>query len=145
MALAASTYPTDGSVTIWFGSELPAYTAPLTFQITEITGDQVPADMGPNYRREETFQIVCSLIAYEGGVPNFTTMLTSLMTNFVLLSKAIANNPWLSTSGVNDNTAAVRFAEVGNFVITPETDANGKSAITLDFSVRCQQRVTSLT
>lgn len=109
----------------------------MTLQISEVTGDQQPAELGNNYRREETFAIVCSLIAYQGGVPDFSVMLTSLMSNFVLLSQAIANNPTLNS--------AVRFAEVGNFVITPETDANGKSAITLDFSVRCQQRVTSLT
>jgi hypothetical protein len=131
-------------VTVWFGADLPAYSAPLTFQITEVTGDQAPAELGNNYRREETFNIVCSLIAYEGGAPNFGTMLQSLMSNFILLSQAIGNNPWLSTSGQNDDTGAVRFAEVGNFVITPETDGNGRSAVTLDFNVRCQQRVTSL-
>lgn len=136
MSIAASTYPADGSVTIWFGAELPAYSAPLTFMITEVTGDQQPAELGNQYKREETFAIVCSLISYQGGVPDFNSMLTSLMANFVLLSQAIANNPTL--------TGAVRFAEVGNFHITPETDANGQSAVTLDFSVRCQQRVTSL-
>jgi hypothetical protein len=122
--------------TVWFGEELPAYSAPLTFQITEITGDQEPAELGSNYRREEKFAFVCSLISYQGGPPDFTAMLNGLMPNFILLSQAIANNPTLSS--------AVRFAQVGNFHISSETDSNGQGAVTLDFSVRCEQRVTSL-
>lgn len=143
MAIVAQALPAGS--TVYYGSELPAYTAPLTFQISEITGDQVPATLGANYTREENFNLVCSLIAYSGGVPDFVAQLQSLMANFVLLSRAIGNNPWLSTSGQNDSTAAVRFAQVGNFHIAPETDPNGESATTLDFAIRCEQRVTSLT
>lgn len=135
LAIATAAFPS--TTTIWFGGALPAYTAPLTFQITEITGDQKAAELGNNYRREEVFNLVCSLAVYQGGPPDFADQLTSLMASFVLLSQAVANNPTLS--------AAVRFAEVGNFAITPITDSNGQSAITLDFAVRCQQRVTSLT
>lgn len=135
LSIATSALPSD--TTVYYGSELPAYSAPLTFQISEITGDQVPAEIGPQYRREETFNLVCSLIAYTGGVPDFPSQLQSLMASFVLLSRAIANNPNLS--------GAVRFAQVGNFQITPETDANGQSATTLDFAIRCEARVTSLT
>jgi hypothetical protein len=134
LTIATATFPVG--TTVWFGATLPAYSAPLTFQITEITGDQSPAELGNNYRREEKFNLVCSLIAYAGGAPDFNAQLQSLMANFILLSQAIANNPTLS--------GAVRYADTGNFIITPETDANSQSAVTLDFNVRCEQRVTSL-
>lgn len=135
LSIATATFP-DGT-TVYYGEELPAYAAPLTFQITEITGDQVPAELGPNYRREETFALACSLSFYQGGVPDFASQLTDLMGQFILLSRAIANNPKLNDS--------VRFAEVGNFIITSVTDSSGQGASNLDFSIRCQARVTSLT
>lgn len=143
LALATATFP--AGTTVYYGEELPAFAAPLTFQITEITGDQQPAELG-QYRREEMFSFICSLTVSQGGAPvnDFSAQLISLMASFGLLSKAIGNNPWLSTSGQNDSTNAVRFAEVGNFRIMSETDGNGLGGSTLDFSVRCTQRVTSL-
>lgn len=134
LSIATDTLPSDS--TVWYGTELPAYSAPLTFQVSEISGDQNWAELGPAYRREEKFQLTCSLIYYVGGVPDFNAQLQSLMDSFVLLARAIANNPTLNGS--------VRLAEVGNFAISPETDANGQSATTLDFAIRCQQRVTTL-
>jgi len=135
MSIAEGALPSES--TIYYGSELGAYSAPLTFMISEITGDQTVAEIGPSFRREETFSLICSLIAYNGGVPDFAGQLQLLMANFTLIALAIGNNPTLNGS--------VRFAEVGNFQITPETDVNGQSATTLDFAIRCQQRVTSLT
>lgn len=134
MAIASAALPQE--TTVWFGSELPTYNSPTTLQITEITGDQVPAEIGQLYRREEAFSLVCTLSYYEGGPPDFVAELQSLMDSFALVSKAVANNPKLNDS--------VRFAQVGNFIITPVTDASGLGAVTLDFSVRCEARVTSL-
>jgi hypothetical protein len=134
MIVASAALP--AKTTVWFGEELPTYTSPLTLQISEITGDQVPAEIGPNYRREETFTLVCSLSTYQGGPPDFPTILNNLMAQFIILSRAVANNPNLNQ--------AVRFAQVGNFIITPASDMNGQSAVTLDFSVRCEARVTSI-
>jgi hypothetical protein len=140
--VATNAFP--AGTTVWFGSELPAYSAPLTFWVSEITGDQVPAAIGPDYKREETFSLICTMIYYDGGNPDFVALLNSLMASFNLLTAAIGNNPWLSTTGANDANAAVRFAEVGNFRIEPSTDPGGMSAVTLDFNVRCSQRVNSL-
>lgn len=122
--------------TVWFGKELSTYTAPVTLQITEITGDQNWGEIGPQYRREETFSLVCSLFCYQGGEPDFPSVLSNVMTNFALVSKAVANNAKLN--------GTVRVAQVGNFLVTPTTDANGLSAVTLDFSVRCEARINSL-
>lgn len=134
LAIAAAALPAN--TTVWFGEELPTYNTPTTLQVTEITGDQTPAEVGPQYRREETFRLVCSLSSFQGGTPDFPGLLASVMQSFALVSKAVGNNPKL-----NDT---VRFAQVGNFIVSPVTDANGKSAVTLDFSVRCEARVTSL-
>jgi hypothetical protein len=137
-ALAIATAALPAGTTVYFGAVLP-YTTPLTLQITEITGDQKVAELGTQYRREETFSLVCTLSVYQGGapMPDFSPMLTDLMTQFNVLALAIGNNPTLN--------GTVRFAEVGNFLIDPQTDENGFSAVSLDFSIRCQQRVTSLT
>lgn len=134
LTIATSALPAD--TTVWYGAALPAYSAPLTFQITEINGDQSPAEIGLQYRREETFAVVCNLTAYVGGSPDFNSMLTSLMDNFALLSTAIGDNPTLN--------GAVRYAQVGNFIISADTDTQGQAVQQLDFQVRCQQRIISL-
>lgn len=134
LAIATAALPAD--TTVYFGPDQVTYTADLTFQVSEIPGDQDPAEIGVNYKREEKFSLVCSLIANQGGSVDFAVALTDLMGFFALLSIAVANNPKLN--------GAVRFAQVGNFHIHPETDGNGRSAIYLDFAVRCEQRVTSL-
>lgn len=141
--LAIATAALPANTTVYFGAER-AWNASLVFQISEITGDQQPAEMGTQYRREEKFDLICSLISCLGSaaVDDFSPALSTLMTNFRLFSMAVANNPRLTDSNGND---AVRFAQVGNFHIHPETDANGQSAVYLDFAVRCEQRVTSLT
>lgn len=134
LSMATAAFPAN--TTVWFGAALPSYSAPLTFQITEITGDQTPAEIGPAYRREEAFSVICSLTSYQGGQPDFGSQLAALMANFILFSQAVANNPSL--------TGNVRFAQVGNFTVTADVDANGQGATTLDFAVRCEARVTSL-
>lgn len=126
------------SATVWWGKELETYSAPVTLQITEITGTQDPAEIGQSYRREETFQLICTLSVYQGGPQGTANIacLQEVMAQFALVSAAIGNNPTLS--------GAVRFAEVKNFLLTPDTDGNGTTAVTLDFQVACSQRVRSL-
>jgi len=140
MALATSTLPAGS--TVWFGEELPTYSAPVTLQIIEITGDQIPAEIGPRLRREETFALVCLLTCYQGGAPDFPAALGNVTDNFNLLALAVGGNPSLTATGAT--TQVARYCEVGNFIITPRSDQNGLSAVTLAFSVRCQQRVESL-
>ncbi len=136
MAVASAALP-EGT-TVWWGEELTTFSTPITLQITQITGTQAPAEIGPQYRREETFALVCTLSAYEGGDQATAAMnsLTSVMANFGLLSAAVANNPSLN--------GAVRFAQVANFALDAIVDDNGVSAVSLDFQVHCQQRVLSL-
>jgi hypothetical protein len=140
MSLATATLPAGS--TVWFGSELSTYSAPITLQITEITGDQIPAEIGPRYRREESFALVCLLTCYQGGPADFPTVLGNVMANFSLLALAVGNNPSLTASGAA--VQVVRFCQVGKFIISPKTDGNGQSAVTLSFALSCAQRVESL-
>lgn len=134
LALATSALP-EGT-TIWFGETPPAYQSAVSLQIVRVTGDQQPAELGPEYRREEAFSFYCNVVAYAGGPPDFPARMAEAFGAFTPLSEAIANNWTLNGS--------VRYAEVGNFDIMPETDGNGQSAVVLAFDVRCSQRVTSL-
>ena len=136
MTIASAALP--AGTTVWWGRELGTYATPLTLQITEITGTQDPAEISPSYRREEKFALVCTLSFFQGGPQGAANIacLGQVMSNFALLSAAIGNNPTLN--------GAVRFAQVGNFIVNPDTDANGVTAVSLDFQVRCEQRVRSL-
>jgi hypothetical protein len=140
LELATATFPYDS--TIWFGKELTTFSEPVTFQITEIDGDQQPIEIGGRYRRDETFAFVCLLTCYDGEPQAYGELLSQVMSNFNLLALAIGDNPSLTAVGAS--VQVVRYSEVGNFIITTDTDSNGKSAVTLSFQVRCQQRVESL-
>ncbi len=128
-ALPASAY-------VYFGVELPKYTAPVTLQVTGITGNQQPAELGPSYKREETYSILCELTSFAGD-QDFPTRLSEVMDNWALITVAVAGDP---TLGGN-----VRFAECGDMDFSPKSDIKGFSLGSLTFDVRCSQRITSLT
>jgi hypothetical protein len=122
--------------TVSFGKELSLFSAPITLQVIQIVGDQAPAELGPNYRREETYSMQCSLTAYAGD-QDLVARLTEAMAAFGLVEVAVANDASLG--------GTVRFAQCGNFVFQSGADAQGQSIGTLAFDVRCQARVNSLT
>lgn len=109
--------------------------APITLQILSVEGDQVPAELGPTYKREETYSIMCDLVSFAGD-QLYVNRLSEVMTSFALITVAIANNPTLNS--------AVRFAEVGDFVFTAHADNKGMSLGSLTFAIRCSQRISSL-
>lgn len=132
----------EGATQVVFG-ELSEYVAPVTIQIMEVTGNAEVAEIGVNFRREETYSIVCEIITFAGD-QNYLQRFSDAMTIYNDVVIAVANNPWLSTSGLNDSTAAVRFAEVGDFSIVPHATPIGQSVCSLQFHVRCSARVDSL-
>ena len=132
----------EGHTQVAFG-DLPRYVAPVTLQIMEVTGDQQPAEIGLNYRREETYSIVCEIVVWSGD-QDYVTRFDDCMLIFNKVAVAIGNNPWLSSSGLNDSHAAVRFAEVGNMSIIPHATPKGQSVCSLEFHIRCSQRIDSL-
>ena len=121
---------------VWFGKTLSTYVAPLTVQWLGITGDQQPAELGPNYRREETYSIEMEIVSFAGD-QDYVARTNETMTAFNTLSVVVANNYTLSN--------AVRFAEVGTFDLTPEAGDQGQSMARLAFAVHCSQRINSLT
>jgi hypothetical protein len=142
-AAIPATVADEGATQVVFG-DAPKYVAPVTLQIMEVTGDAKTAEMGPNFRREEAYSIVCEIVTFAGD-QNFTQRFIDCVAIFKAVIVAVGNNPWLSTSGLNDSTAAVRFAEIGDFSIVPHATARGQSVCSLQFHVRCSQRVNSLT
>jgi len=125
--------------TVWVGAELGVFQTPTTIEINGVTGDQQPAELGPNYRREETFSIHCKITVFagEGSTPtDFLNRMDDTWTVFNAIEVAVANNPTL--------TQVVRYAECGDMDYVPTTTQNGSAMGQLTFEVRCSQRVTSL-
>ena len=133
LEIATATLPDDAMV--YFGKELPKYTAPLTFAVCGFEGNQEPAELGPNYRREETASLLCDLTSYAGD-QDWLSRMSEVMTAFALLTVAVGNNWTLNNT--------VRFAEPGDFLFTPEVQGNGQSIGSLTFAIRYSQRVDSL-
>lgn len=122
--------------TVRFGKPLPLFSAPITLQVLKIVGDQAPAELGPNYRREEKYSLVCELTSYAGD-QDFVARMTEAWVAFDLLEIAVANDANLGGN--------VRFAQLGNILFEAGADIQGQSIGTLDFAVRCEARVNSLT
>lgn len=133
-ALATTALPATAQV--FMARELQAYVAPVTLQITGITGDQEWATLAPDLQREETYSILCCLTTYQGDA-DFDSRLQEAFTNFELITLALGNDPTLG--------GHVRLCTVGDFNVVPEGDVKGQSICQLDFAVRCEQRVSSLT
>jgi hypothetical protein len=134
LSILTTAFAQDGTVLVQFGP-LPEYVPAVTIQITEVTGNQNPAELGPNYRREESFSIVCSIVTYEGD-QNFAAAMASAFSYFTQISPIIGNNPSLNNT--------VRYAQVGNFHGEPDVTPKAQCIYTLDFNIRCTQRVESL-
>lgn len=127
-----------------FRKYMPRYIAPVTLQVSEVHGAQSPAELGPTYRREEEYEIHCCL-AYTEGDDNFLNAFNQTMSNFAIVERTIGNNPWLSVaSNPGPGNGAVRFAEILNEDFVPDADSKGFVVGEMTFTVRCQQRITSL-
>ena len=141
-AAVPTVMPNEGDTQIVFG-ELSKYVAPVTLQIMEVTGNAQVAEIGRNFRREETYSIICEIVTWAGD-QDYVTRFNDAVSVYNAVTVAVAKNPWLSTSGLNDSTAAVRFAEIGDFTMIPHADVHGQSRCALQFHVRCSARVDSL-
>jgi hypothetical protein len=142
--LFATTYPMDPNnvpTFVWFGVQLTAFSAPTTIEINGVgPADQEPAEMGPNYKREETFSVNCRVSVFNGqgasGSTDFIARMTDCFTVWKALEIAVANDPTLGNN--------VRYAEFGDMEYEPTTDGSGRAMGCLTWCVRCSQRVTSL-
>lgn len=135
-SILSGLFPLD---TVWLGTELGVFQTPTTIEINGITGDQQPAELGPNYKREETFAIHCKITVFSGEGSTSTDFLNRMSDTWAVFDAieiAIANNYTL--------TNVVRYAEIGETDYMPTTTQNGSAMGQLTFEVRCSQRVTSL-
>lgn len=140
VAILTNAFASDQSVEVHFGPMLK-YIAPVTIQITEVTGDQNPAELAPRLRREETFSIVCSIVSWMGDA-DYLTRMTTAFSYFTQITPIIGNNATLDDPTTGNPT--VRYAQVGNFMGNPGITPEGQSTYTLDFHIRCEQRIESL-
>jgi hypothetical protein len=143
-ALLEAEFSDQPNVQVYYGKHLSQFVSPQTVQILGWTGDQEPAELGPSYRREETFQIHCEIVSWAAD-DDFPSRETEVMALFDSISLIVGNNPTLPPTYGATSGGAVRYAEVGSFTFTPDMDASGHSSGTLQFAVHCSQRVTSLT
>lgn len=144
MTLATAVLPTT-ECTIVLSSFWPKYTAPLTFRIIGVSDDQEWNELGPNYKREEAFNIMGELTTWAGDQDTVTRM-NDVWTYWNLLEVAVGNDPQLTgVVGGTGHAGAVRVAEFKNINFTPEASANGGSIGKITFSLACKQRITTLT
>lgn len=142
VSLLTAVYAGQDNVQVWYGKELSKFVSPITVQILGWTGDQQPAALGPDYRREETFAIQMNITSWAGN-QDYLSRQTEVMGAFETLAVLVANN-WTLPSTAGGNDGAVRFAEVGTFTFTPQSDAAGMGMGVLLFDIHCSQRITSL-
>ena len=116
-ALLTAAFVDQTNVQVYYGQSLTKFVSPITVQILGWTGDQEPAELGPMYRREETFQIHCEIVSWAGD-QEYGDRETEVMGAFGTLSVLIANN-WTLPSTAGGSDGAVRFAECSTFTFTP--------------------------
>lgn len=142
-SLLTVAFASQTTVQVYYGAELTTYVSPKTVQIMGWSGDQVPAELGPTYRREETYAIHMKINSWAGD-QDYATREVETMALFGTVSLIVANN-WTLPSTAGGLDGAVRFAEVGTFNFSPHADMPGMSMGELMFDVHCSQRITSLT
>jgi hypothetical protein len=134
--LARATLP-DGSFVILHKDRGDlVYSAPLTLEVYGFTGKQEPAELSPQARREEEFDINCCVSSYQGD-DDLEGRMKEAQDAWALLSVAVGND---YTLGQN-----VRWAQMAEYTFIPDTDGSGKALGSVEFKVNCQQRIDSLT
>ena len=132
LTLAQTTLP---DCFVVFRKRLGVFSAPLTLQVFGFTGTEEPAELSPEAKREENFDINCNLSSYAGD-EDMQARMNEVMSAWSLLTIAVSTDYTLG--------GTVRWAQIPEYDFTPDTDTTGKSLGSLDFKVNCQQRITSL-
>lgn len=122
-------------VFIWYGKRLGVFSAPITLQCFGWTASQEPAELGPNLRREETFDLKLCLSSFAGD-QDFDAREAECMSNWSLITTALGNDGSLGN--------IVRWAQITDYEFSPNANADGQSIGNLDFTVNCQQRIESM-
>ncbi len=131
----------------WYGKRLGVFSAPLTLQCYGWTATQTPAELSPEYRVEEDFDLSFCVSSWKGDV-DFDTREQEVTDVFKILSTAVANNYTLAVppASPGSNTGPVRWAYVTDYEFIPDvTPDSGASVGTLDFKIHAQQRIETQT
>ena len=120
---------------IYYGKRLGVFSAPLTLQCFGWTAIQEPAEIGPDLKREEIFDLNCALSSFAGD-QDFEARETEVMSNWSLITTAVG----LDGSFGN----IVRWAQVTQYEFVPDANLDGQSIGTLDFKIACVQRIASM-
>jgi hypothetical protein len=131
--LCKSVLPDDAYV--WYGKRMGSFSAPLTLQIYGWKGTQEPAELAPNLRREENFDINCCLSSFAGDM-DFASRETEVMAQWSKITTALGNDATLGN--------IVRWAQITEYEFVPDSNIDGKSIGSLEFNVNCQQRIESM-
>lgn len=147
--LATSALP-QGTL-VWLGTVMPVnqpgpYTveginAGVSLQITGVSFDEDAfAELGPNYKHEEHYNITCCLCAWAGD-QDYAQRTQDVYAAYKDLSSAVGTSPTLN---IPANQGTFRLAWTRQLSFTPCPDAFGRSSGVIEFEVSCQARVTSL-
>lgn len=143
ITLAESVLPANTSVI--FNPTPPPFIAQQMLLITGIRFTQdAYAELGPNYRHEEHYNINCCLFQ-TGGMYNDQGSVQALVgTTYDIyddLTVAIAQNPTLD---IAQDTIGFRIAWTRQLSYMPSIDSKGMAFAALSFEVYCEARVLSL-
>jgi hypothetical protein len=124
----------------WYGKRLGMFSAPLTVQVYGWTATQTPAELSPEYKVEEQFDLSCCVSSFQGD-QDFDAREAEAIAAFEILTEAVANNYTLAYP-VGPGGGPVRWAYVTDYEFTPDVTATqGQSVGTLDFKIQGQQRI----
>jgi hypothetical protein len=134
--MCAGVLPQDTFV--WYGKKLGTFSSPLMLQCYGWTAQQQPAEIGPNLRREEEFELNCCLSSYAGDASQeaFDSREQECMSNWSLITTALGNDASLGN--------IVRWAQIVEYQYTPDTGPEGGTIGELEFKVQCVQRIDSM-
>jgi hypothetical protein len=134
--LARATLPDDAFVILHKRRGEMVYSAPITLEVYGFTGRQEPAELSPQARREEEFDINCCVSSYQGD-DDLESRMDEAQSAWALLSVAVGNDYTLGNT--------VRWAQMTEYTFVPDTDTSGKALGSVEFKINCQQRIDSLT
>lgn len=137
MAMAATVLPDDAY--IWYGKRLSVFSAPITLQCYGWSALQEPAELTPQYRVEEHFDLACCLSSFLGD-QDFDAREQEVMSLFALITTTLATDPNYRLG----NT--VRWAYITEYDFVPDVNGEQSGSVgILDFKVHGEQRIESLT
>jgi hypothetical protein len=139
--LNASTDTPNGSTPyVYFGARLGRYIAPLTLQVIGVV-DIIHnwAEVGANYRVEETYKIRNEIVSFAGGFDQAARM-QEVFNNFNLLAVAVSA-PENITLG-NSVRLCLPMCD-GEY--QPGVDPKGQTMGSLMFDIHVEVRITSTT